>query len=99
MLLEKLGFVTCCVQAEKHVGLCDLQWLFLSKPYNLCCLTCCVQGVDYIGLCELRRRLLFHATSPESLHDLVLPLGTVRRFGALHLATDLLDTHLYIFSR
>lgn len=57
------------------------------------------QNVDYIGLDPSAQHLLFYASSPEALRDLKIPLSVVRRHGAINVASDLADAHLYVFNR
>ncbi len=57
------------------------------------------QNVDYVGLDLSREELLFYASSPEAIRDLKLPLHAVRRNGAMTISSDLVDAHLYVFSR
>uniref|UniRef100_A0A7S0S6S1 Translation initiation factor eIF2B subunit gamma n=1 Tax=Chlamydomonas leiostraca TaxID=1034604 RepID=A0A7S0S6S1_9CHLO len=57
------------------------------------------KNVDYIGLDPSRQHLLFYASSPEAVRDLRVPLPLVRRHGAMTIASDLSDAHLYVFNR
>lgn len=57
------------------------------------------KGVDYVGLDSRQERLLFHATSADTLRDLKLPMAVLRKFGSIDIRTDLYDAFLYVFSR
>lgn len=57
------------------------------------------QGVDYIGLDAKRERLLFFASSVETIKNLKLPLAALGSVGNLTISTDLADSHLYVFNR
>jgi translation initiation factor eIF-2B subunit gamma len=39
------------------------------------------KAVDYIGLDAGKQRLLFHASSPDTVRDLKVGMGVVRRYG------------------
>jgi hypothetical protein len=56
--------------------------------------------VDYLGCDASRSRLLFAASSPDTLRDLKLPLAAlVPGGGAASLSSDTQDMHLYVLSR
>lgn len=57
------------------------------------------QGVDYCALDASRQVLLYAASHPDTLRDLRLPLAAVTAHGPLELRSDLVDQHLYVFSR
>ena len=58
-----------------------------------------MQNVDYIGLDASHERLMFYTPSPESLKEIKVPLHGVRAHGSMHISTDLVDAHLYVFDR
>lgn len=71
-----------------------------ASPTHLSCFRLPVhQGVDYIGLNPSREHLLFYASSPETLRDLKVPLGIIRKYGMITINSDLVDAHLYVFDR
>jgi hypothetical protein len=57
------------------------------------------KAVDYIGLDARKQRLLFHASSPDTVRDLKVGMGVVRKFGSVSISSDLADVHFYVFSR
>jgi len=57
------------------------------------------KNVDYIGLDEAESTLLFFASNPDARRDVALPLKALRRAGSVTVRTDLVDAHVYVFSR
>lgn len=57
------------------------------------------KNVDYIGLDTRREQLLFYASSPEALRDLKVPHSIIKRHGTVHISSNLVDAHLYVFNR
>uniref|UniRef100_A0A7R9VHL7 Translation initiation factor eIF2B subunit gamma n=1 Tax=Chlamydomonas euryale TaxID=1486919 RepID=A0A7R9VHL7_9CHLO len=57
------------------------------------------KGVDYIGMDPNSEYLLYYASSTEALRDLKLPMSLVRQHGSMTIKSDLVDAHVYVFSR
>lgn len=57
------------------------------------------KAVDYIGLDAKKERLLFHASSPETIRDLKVSMNVIRKFGSVNISSDLADVHVYVFSK
>mmetsp|Transcript_13010 Transcript_13010/g.22960 ORF Transcript_13010/g.22960 Transcript_13010/m.22960 type:complete len:470 (+) Transcript_13010:3-1412(+) len=57
------------------------------------------KDVDYIGCDASNERLLFYASSPETLRDLRIPLEVVRRYGGITVSSEIMDAHLYVFDK
>jgi translation initiation factor eIF-2B subunit gamma len=57
------------------------------------------KAVDYIGLDAKKERLLFHASSSETIRDLKVSMNVIRKFGSVNISSDLADVHVYVFSK
>lgn len=99
------------MQQLRYIDGCGGRTAFSVQQRRLCCCRAVfdwdvlnanpvpTQGVDYLGLDPTRKLLLFSASHPDALRDLKLPLAAVQRHGAVEVRSDLIDHHLYVFSR